>query len=556
MKKGKLIALVALVTILSSSTCVKAQEVTANEKATVNTKRIQGINRYITSVEVSKVGWNSGSQNVILASGENFPDALCAVPLSKKFDAPILLSGKDYIAEETLKEIQRLKPKKIFIMGLDGSISKEIENKVKKSVANLEVERVGGKDRYETSVKAAEKINSSKAVITSGENYADALSIASIAAQMDMPIVLSCKESIPSKAQEYIKSRNIKEAMLIGGEGVLSKNIENKFAKVERIGGLDRYETNSKIVNIFKEKLQFKKVFVAVGGPLKTDFADALSGAALASKEYSPVILVDKNVNSIKSGIIDSNFIKDSKNLEIITLGGKSLIKDSFIKSIKLNLENALNGKDTSGQTDGSTSGGTSSGTSGGTTGGTSTSTTGGNTSPVAYKTSEILNSINKADASGISEIMISKAKEIGLNLSSFNSLSSQRKSAVFNDFIDNRPESGFSSLENAKTVFEDLSSTRLVIEEELNKVNAAAASKSIDSIKDLSFLTRIKSEIESASYTKFSGYVIIAFQSQVDSEYRKLQVNKEEKLNKLIAKSYNSYSEMINALYDINSGK
>ncbi len=69
------------------------------------TKKISGINRYATSAQIALDGWNR-TYYAILVSGNNFPDALSAVPLTKKyFNAPILLTETNSIPTDTLNTI-------------------------------------------------------------------------------------------------------------------------------------------------------------------------------------------------------------------------------------------------------------------------------------------------------------------------------------------------------------------------------------------------------------------------------------------------------------------
>ena len=63
-------------------------------QASTITKRLAGVNRYGTSAAVSTEGWQK-SDYAILASGQDFPDAISATPLTKKYNAPILLIAKD-----------------------------------------------------------------------------------------------------------------------------------------------------------------------------------------------------------------------------------------------------------------------------------------------------------------------------------------------------------------------------------------------------------------------------------------------------------------------------
>lgn len=67
---------------------VKAEEQASSDN--INVTRIAGDDRYATSLEISKKGWTN-SDYVILATGENYPDALTAVPLAKSTNALLFL---------------------------------------------------------------------------------------------------------------------------------------------------------------------------------------------------------------------------------------------------------------------------------------------------------------------------------------------------------------------------------------------------------------------------------------------------------------------------------
>lgn len=55
--------------------------------------------------------------------------------------------------------------------------------------------------------------------MTTGDDYADALSIGPIAAIKQIPIILVPKDEITSSIQNYIDSRNITKAYIIGSQG-------------------------------------------------------------------------------------------------------------------------------------------------------------------------------------------------------------------------------------------------------------------------------------------------------------------------------------------------
>lgn len=82
--------------------------------------RISGNNRYETS---AKIGERLVSSTVILASGENFPDALAASTLAQKIDSPILLVSKDKIDQSIIDYFKKHNIKKALVVGGQLSIS-------------------------------------------------------------------------------------------------------------------------------------------------------------------------------------------------------------------------------------------------------------------------------------------------------------------------------------------------------------------------------------------------------------------------------------------------
>lgn len=297
-------------------------------KELIPSTRICGNNRYETSVNILNAGW-SKSETVILVTGENYPDAISAAPLAKKYDAPIILVNKGLLPYELSTEISLLKPKKVYIVGGTSAISQQVELELASGM-NVEVERISGKNRYETSVQVAKEIGRSEEVFVATSNsFADALSVSTVASSKKSPIILSDKNFLSKSAKEYIKSNGVLESYVIGGQALLSDNIVKELPSPERIGGSNRYETNYKILNRFKEDINFEKVYVATG----KNFPDALSGSALASKKNSPIILTADNPYGSTIKTINENI--DNIN-EAVLLGGKAVIPDKVLEKLNM----------------------------------------------------------------------------------------------------------------------------------------------------------------------------------------------------------------------------
>ncbi len=96
----------------------------------------------------------------MLVNDNSLADALSATPFAKAKGAPILLTESDKLDDRTEKEIKRLGAKDIYLIGGTAVLNKDIENKLKGN--GLNVERINGKDRYETSLILANKLKDIK----------------------------------------------------------------------------------------------------------------------------------------------------------------------------------------------------------------------------------------------------------------------------------------------------------------------------------------------------------------------------------------------------------
>ncbi|MFP3340702.1 cell wall-binding repeat-containing protein, partial [Micrococcus sp. SIMBA_131] len=76
-------------------------------------------------VAISQKGWNH-ADTVVLARGGEFPDALAGTPLAYQHDAPMLLTEDNKLTDSTKKELERLEPNKVIILGSSGAITDKV----------------------------------------------------------------------------------------------------------------------------------------------------------------------------------------------------------------------------------------------------------------------------------------------------------------------------------------------------------------------------------------------------------------------------------------------
>lgn len=243
--------------------------------------RISGSNRYNTAVAISKKGWND-TETILLAKGSDFPDALAGGPLAYQEGAPILLTHTTKLTSETRVEIERLRAKKVIILGDYGAISEKVEIEIKSM--GLSIERIGGKTRFETAALIAEKLNSNRAIVVNGWNFPDVLSISSYASKNGVPILLTYKDQLSVETKSALN--RVSSTYVIGSTDVVSNSVYSSLTNPIRIGGKDRYETGYEIAT----RLHTNPIetFISTG----TNFPDALAGSVLAARYNAPILLV------------------------------------------------------------------------------------------------------------------------------------------------------------------------------------------------------------------------------------------------------------------------
>lgn len=282
--------------------------------------RINGSDRYETALSLSKELYQN-SKNIILASGENFADALSGGQLSSALDAPILLTKRNSINKNTIDEMNRLNPEKIYILGGKGTISENVLESIRKNT-DAKIERVSGQNRFETAIKIAElsrKNGKAKdTLIANGYSFPDALSGSGIVANSNKSMVLT----------DGNKLQNIEmgEKTILGGKNTVSEKI-----KGERIAGKDRYETS---LQIAKKLYPNPKNVILVSGE---NYPDALSAVSLSKKDKAPVVLVKRY------GMSDDvkKYVENADKITVV--GGESTVSDLVLYKIAPNKTITIN---------------------------------------------------------------------------------------------------------------------------------------------------------------------------------------------------------------------
>lgn len=286
--------------------------------------RLSGANRYETGFAVAdQLKKNLGVDQfeaVVVAYGQNFPDALTGSYLAAVKNAPILLTEKsvDHTVAAYIDE-NLVSGGTVYILGGAAAVSESFENALRSR--GFAVKRLKGAGRYETNLailKEAGVTTTDEVLIATGKNYADSLS----ASATGLPMLLVDKEL--SEAQKAFLETTSGKFVIIGGTGAVSADVEaelDAIGDVTRVKGANRYGTSVEIAKRYFTDPESAVLAYAQG------FPDGLCGGPLALSMDAPLILTsndsfaaaDDYVTGISSGAVT---------------GGTSRISDDTVRAI------------------------------------------------------------------------------------------------------------------------------------------------------------------------------------------------------------------------------
>ena len=327
---------------------------------------LAGSNRYSTAVKVAKENADikdvAINGNIVLVNGDALVDGLAAAPLAASVwnkagngsnmkagkVAPILLTEADSLPKATfdyMKELvaaQRvgnLDKVTVYLVGGEAVLSRTLERELKD--LGVRVVRAGGEDREETSLEVAKlmkkenNVDAENAFIVGADGEADAMSIASVAAEKQQPIIVESRKGISEETIEYLKgykATSSLSATIVGGEKVVSKATENTLkaekVSVDRISGSNRQATNAEVINRFAKSGLRRLVVSKDGQNKKSELIDALTATSLAVKDNAPIVLATNKISNAQVNALEKKAHRDGVYVYQVGIGvSKDVLK-------------------------------------------------------------------------------------------------------------------------------------------------------------------------------------------------------------------------------------
>lgn len=157
------------------------------------------------------------AKKVVIARGDtDYPhhgvDPLAAVAYARALDVPILLTMPGELPTKVSDALESLNTESSVIIGGEAAVSTNVEDQLPSPT------RIGGEDRYETSVKVAEALMEETSVdtvvVTNGKSP-DHMA-AMVAAKYGAPVIYVKGDEIPESVNAFLEENSFERTVLMG----------------------------------------------------------------------------------------------------------------------------------------------------------------------------------------------------------------------------------------------------------------------------------------------------------------------------------------------------
>ncbi len=192
-------------------------ETFGDKLAGLSVSRLSGKSRYDTNMAILEETDVSG-KDLIVCSGAGYADALSVSSVGR----PIMLVGTE-LTDAQKEYLEDAGFTKIYAVGGTAAVSSDVVNEL---VQYAGVTRVGGKNRFETSLNVAKTFfpgTHDHMMMVYAKDFPDGLSGGALAYQYDAPVLLATSDNV-SAAVAYRGLSSAARSITMGGPKLISDN--------------------------------------------------------------------------------------------------------------------------------------------------------------------------------------------------------------------------------------------------------------------------------------------------------------------------------------------
>lgn len=189
-------------------------------------QRLGGADRYHVAATIA-AHYPADVPRVYLASGQDYPDALAGAALAAHQGAPLLLTRPTSLPSVIADQLERLSPGQVIVLGGGSAVSSATARAAGSYSDTGGFTRVYGSDRYETAqaVSRSYPAGTTRAYVTSGSAYPDALVAAARAGRQGAPLLLTRATHVPGPTAVALDRLTLASIYVVGGSAVVSDRV-------------------------------------------------------------------------------------------------------------------------------------------------------------------------------------------------------------------------------------------------------------------------------------------------------------------------------------------
>lgn len=192
-------------------------------------------NRYTLAARASRLGWPRGAHTVVLASGHSYSLAMPASALAGAVNGPLLLTPPQALSAVARREIARLDPVRVYVV---GNISSSARNRIR--AMGIGVTHLAGGNPYRTAeavARMAVRRNADRrtVIVASGTRWGDGLGIAALASGRKWPVLLAARSTGRQVLADRVRALGATRVLVIARRRAINDSVVRGLPGLRRI---------------------------------------------------------------------------------------------------------------------------------------------------------------------------------------------------------------------------------------------------------------------------------------------------------------------------------
>jgi len=180
-------------------------------------ERIAGRDRFETAALVARA--QPAPKTILVATGQNYPDALAAGAAAAQSGGTVLLSDNGSMPPVSAAYLSDFR---VPVVAIGGPAAAAVPG----------AEAIVGSDRFATSVAVARRFFARPAIVAigSGASFPDSLSGGALVGRFSGPMLLSAPDRLSPVVTDYLNTHQptIKDVLVLGGESAVSRSVADE----------------------------------------------------------------------------------------------------------------------------------------------------------------------------------------------------------------------------------------------------------------------------------------------------------------------------------------